>query len=186
MNYLILLFYIIQRLFEIWLNARNEVQLKLKYHAVVVDTNEVKVMKFFHALWFFSLLTESVYHGSIPPLHLALPIAFILLLAQVIRFHTIKTLGEFWTVQVYRIENQPLVSKRGLYRFIRHPNYLAVLLEFIFLPLLLDCHYTMVMGFLLKLLILKRRIQLEEATLSSTSSYQKIFKDKKRFIPMLF
>lgn len=186
MNYLILLFYIIQRLSEIWINSRNEIQLKLKYRAVVVDPNEVKIMKLFHVLWFFSLLTESVYHGRIAPNYLEIPIVILLLLAQAIRFHTIKTLGEFWTVQIYRIENLPLVTNRGLYRFIRHPNYLAVLIEFFFLPLLLGCHFTMVAGFLLNLFILKRRIELEEATLSSTSSYQNAFKDKKRFIPKLF
>jgi methyltransferase len=186
MNYLIIGLYIIQRLFEIWLNSRNEIKLKLKYKAAVVDQNEVKVLKLFHVFWFFSLLTESVYHGSILPFHWALPTAFILLMAQLIRFHSIKTLGEFWTVQVYRIPDQPLVSDRGLYRFIRHPNYLAVLLEFIFLPLLLGCYFTLIVGFLLKLIILNRRIQLEEATLTSTSSYQKIFQNNKRFIPKLF
>ncbi|MDO9180877.1 MAG: isoprenylcysteine carboxylmethyltransferase family protein [Bacteriovorax sp.] len=186
MNYLILFFYIIQRLFEVWLNAKNESKLKLKFKVNVVDLNEIKLLKLFHALWFFMLLTESVYHGKIPALHWAIPIGIILFLAQVIRFHTIKTLGPFWTVQVLKIENQPIISDRGLYRYIRHPNYLAVLLEFIFLPLLLGCCYTLVIGFVLKLIILKKRIILEEATLSSTSSYQTIFKDKKRFIPKLF
>ena len=185
MNYLIILFYILQRFFEIYLNAVNEKKLIKKYRAELILENEVKVLKLFHALWFFALLTESVYHGKIQNPPYVFITAAVLVLAQVIRFHSISMLGEYWTVQIFRINNQPICT-RGLYRFIRHPNYLAVLIEFIALPLILGCPYTLVIGFLLKIIILKRRILYEEENLGLTSSYNKINGSKKRFIPGLF
>ena len=187
MNLIIIFLYILQRLGEMWISQKNEALLVSRYKATIVDPNEVKLMKLFHSIWFFSLITESIYHGEFPTsLIVIIFLGLILFSAQIIRFSCIKSLDQFWTVQVYKIPDQKIITEGGLYRFIRHPNYLAVLLEFLFLPLLLGCPFTLVTGFILNLFILKRRILLEESTLSSTSSYKLDFKDKKRFIPELF
>src|SRR5262249_57390911 len=46
-------------------------------------------------------------------------------LAQALRYWSIRTLGERWNVRVIVVPGDPVVT-RGPYRFVRHPNYVAV------------------------------------------------------------
>ena len=60
-------------------------------------------------------------------------IAFYLAL-QALRYWAIASLGRYWTTRIIAVPNAPLVA-RGPYRFMRHPNYLVVVLEIAALPL---------------------------------------------------
>jgi methyltransferase len=91
-------------------------------------------------------------------------VIFILIFAQTLRWIAIYTLGKYWSIDVYEMNKHELITK-GPYAYFRHPNYFAVVLEFFFLPLLLNCHLTLLVGSLFNLLILKRRIKMEEDAL---------------------
>jgi len=52
-----------------------------------------------------------------------------------LRLSVLRSLGQAWTVRALVPADLPVVD-RGPYRFIRHPNYLALGLEFAGLPLL--------------------------------------------------
>ncbi|HEY4794853.1 MAG TPA: isoprenylcysteine carboxyl methyltransferase family protein, partial [Mycobacterium sp.] len=54
--------------------------------------------------------------------------------SQVLRWWCVTTLGRRWNTLVIVVPNAPLV-RRGPYRFLHHPNYVAVVAEGVALPL---------------------------------------------------
>jgi methyltransferase len=62
------------------------------------------------------------------------PMLVLVLASQALRWWCIATLGERWNTRVIVVPGMPLV-RRGPYRWIPHPNYVAVVVEGIALPL---------------------------------------------------
>ena len=58
----------------------------------------------------------------------------LVVLAQALRWWCIRTLGVRWNTRVIVVPGLPLVTG-GPYRWLRHPNYVAVVVEGIALPL---------------------------------------------------
>lgn len=87
------------------------------------------------------------------------------LLALALRHWCIQTLGDHWTVSVYTVPGAPLVV-RGPYRFLRHPNYLAVAIEFTALPLAFGLWWTFAAAALLGVPGLLYRVRREESILA--------------------
>ncbi len=86
------------------------------------------------------------------------------LAAQALRYWAIHSLGRRWNVRVIVVPGAPLVS-RGPYRYLRHPNYLAVVLEGIALPLVHSAWVTALVFTLLNAWLLAVRIRCEEEAL---------------------
>jgi methyltransferase len=97
---------------------------------------------------------------------LAAPALALVVLAQALRWHCVRTLGERWTTRVIVVPGAPLVT-RGAYRFLRHPNYLAVVIEGLALPLVHSAWLTAAAFTLLNLPLLAVRIRCEERALAS-------------------
>ena len=57
------------------------------------------------------------------------------------------------------------IVNRGPYKFVNHPNYLAVIIEIAVIPVIFSCYYTSLFFTILNILILKRRIKIEETAL---------------------
>jgi methyltransferase len=139
------------------------------------------------------LLHTSVLVGSVVetligersvPLWFGLGAALGVLGANVLRVTAILSLGQHWNVRV--VDSTALgVVASGPYRFIRHPNYVAVFLELLFLPLVQGAWLTAALGAALHLLVLRRRILLEEAVLLAHPAYRASMGPKPRFIPRL-
>lgn len=178
----IILFYILQRITEMLISKDNERWLKENCHAVEVDPSEAIKMKIFHSLWFISLLIETNIKKDIYDGITALFIYLILAICMGVRVYSVDKLKRFWTIKVFSLENQILVTD-GLYKYIRHPNYLVVILEFIFLPLLFKAYLTMVVFSFINLFVLSKRINLEEVTLMNQTNYSEKFKGVKRLVP---
>lgn len=64
----------------------------------------------------------------------AWPMIVLVLAANVLRWWCIKTLGPRWSARVIVMPGLPLVTG-GPYRWFRHPNYVAVIVEGAALPL---------------------------------------------------
>ncbi len=110
------------------------------------------------------------------------PALLVLALANLLRFWVIATLGVHWNVRVVR--SLPLgVVTGGPYRFVRHPNYLAVFLELLALPLVHGAYLTALGGAVLHAAILRRRVALEESVLLADADYRRAFDHKPRFLP---
>jgi methyltransferase len=189
LNIIILGIYALERCLELFVTYRNKKLLETMYGKVeLLDKRESIQMRFFHILWFLCLLTESLAHGQLYNGMFLYFIIFILVLAQILRWTCIFTLGTLWAVDVYKMDSHPVITT-GPYAYIRHPNYLALVTEFFFLPFLLGSPITMVVGSVLNFFMLKRRIGMEEKALQEQSqgkdqSYKEKFKRKSRFIPL--
>jgi methyltransferase len=122
-------------------------------------------MRLFHLLWFCALVLETSVHGQLATGYLFYFYIMFLILAQFVRWFAIYTLTPYWSVDIYDIKNHPII-KTGPYAYLKHPNYLAVIAEFIVLPLLLGCQITLIVGTLGNIFILQRRIKLEESSLA--------------------
>jgi methyltransferase len=90
--------------------------------------------------------------------------AAVVVVAQALRWWTIVTLGQRWNTRVIVIPGLPLVTG-GPFRFLRHPNYLAVAMEVVALPVAVGAWGTAVVGTALNALLMGVRIPCEEAAL---------------------
>jgi methyltransferase len=116
---------------------------------------------------------------------LAIPAIAGVALANALRFWVIATLGVHWNVRV--VASMPLgVVTGGPYRFVRHPNYVAVFVELAALPLVHGAYLTAIAGALLHAAVLHRRVALEESVLMADDSYRRAFERKPRFLPLSF
>ena len=86
------------------------------------------------------------------------------LAAQALRYAAVRALGERWSVRILALPGEPLV-RRGPYRFLRHPNYIAVVVELIAAPLMFGAWRTAIAISLLDFLALRIRIPAEERAL---------------------
>lgn len=86
-------------------------------------------------------------------------------LAVGLRHSCVHVLGDHWTLAVYTVPGAPLVT-RGPYRFLHHPNYVAVAVEFLALPLAFGLWWTLAATVLLGAPGLLYRLRREEAILS--------------------
>ena len=94
-------------------------------------------------------------------------------------------MGSFWNVRLLRREEQPIVTG-GPYRYLRHPNYLAVTIEIAAFPLITGAYWTALAGSAANAAVLWFRIRREEAYLFSFPAYRAAFAGKKRLIPGVF
>jgi len=86
-------------------------------------------------------------------------------LAQALRWWCITALGRRWNTRIVVVPGMPLVD-RGPYRWMSHPNYVAVVLEGIALPMVHTAWVTAVAFTILNAGLLRWRIAAENAALA--------------------
>ena len=162
----LLAFVVVERVFELVLSARNARRLKAR-GGVESGTGHFPLIVVVHTLFPLSLLWEVIRLGARPgplwPLWLGLWI-----LAQGLRYWAIAALGDSWNVRIWVVPGAPLVC-RGPYRFLRHPNYLAVVIELIAAPLIFGAWRTAILISVLNLVALRTRIRAEEGALARSA-----------------
>jgi methyltransferase len=92
------------------------------------------------------------------------PMFAIVLLSQGLRWWCVASLGRRWNTLVIVLPGVPLVT-RGPYRWLRHPNYVAVVAEGLALPLVHSAWLTALGFTLANALVLSVRIRVENAAL---------------------
>jgi methyltransferase len=138
-----------------------------------------------HAGWLVGCAAEPLLAPRPVAPALAWPMVGLWAAALVLRGWTLLTLRRYWHVRVVRRAVQPVVTT-GPYRWIRHPNYLAVVLELAALPLLLGAYATALLAGLANAGVLAARIRREERYLMAFPAYRAAFAHKARFVPGLF
>ncbi|WP_117210234.1 isoprenylcysteine carboxyl methyltransferase family protein [Allorhizocola rhizosphaerae] len=90
----------------------------------------------------------------------------LVLASQALRWWCVATLGKRWNTLVIVVPGLPLV-RSGPYRWLRHPNYVAVVVEGIALPLVHSAWITAVAFTVLNAIVLTIRIRVENAALAT-------------------
>jgi len=167
---------ILQRLTELVLARRNEQRAKAR-GGVEYGARHYPVIVLLHVLWFVGFITESVLRGSGHELvgtSTLWPIwATVFVAAQALRYWAITSLGDAWNTRIIIVPGRRLV-RTGPYKFIPHPNYVAVIMEFIAVPLLVNAPITAVVGTLLNLaLLMLVRVPTERQALRTQNSEQR-------------
>lgn len=153
----------VQRLAELVLAARNRRWL-LGRGAREFGAGHYPLFVALHTGWLAGWLAEGLVRGGGPgaawPLWLGL-----FLVAQGLRYWCIVSLGRRWNTRILVLPGVPPV-RRGPYRVLRHPNYLAVTVELLCGPLIFGAWLTaLAAGVANGLLLLAVRIPAEEAAL---------------------
>ncbi len=165
--WIFLLFVISQRITELILARRNERILKSR-GAIEFDKNGYIVIVAMHVLFFVSLIVEKIFlDRTLNPWWTIFAVLFVL--AQVLRYWAIWSLGVFWNTKVLVAPDHTLVT-RGPYKYFPHPNYIAVITEIAVIPLVFSCYITAALFSLVNLALLRRRIRIEENALRQVSA----------------
>ena len=153
---------VVQRLFELALSARHARALRAM-GGVERARGHFAYIVLVHTLYLPALAAEVVALGARPgaawPLWLALWLG-----AQGLRAAAMRALGVRWTTRIWVLPGAPLVT-RGPYRWLRHPNYLAVAVELAAGPLLFGAWRTALAISALDAVALAVRIRAENRAL---------------------
>jgi len=94
----------------------------------------------------------------------------LVVLAQVVRYLAVSALGDRWNVRVLVVPGEPPV-RSGPYRYLRHPNYAAVLAEAFAIPLVHGAWLTAITFSILNaVLLFGFRIPVEARALAAAAS----------------
>lgn len=164
---------VVQRLVELRLSRRNERALRRR-GAIEAGASHYPWMVVLHAAFLISAPLEVWFLER--PFHpwLGFPMGILLAGATALRYWTIRSLGERWTTRVICLPGG-LIETGGPYRYLRHPNYAAVMIETLALPLLHTAWITALVFGLLNALLLGRRIRVEEELLAAHTEYSEVF-----------
>jgi methyltransferase len=154
----------VERLAELVVSARNIRAAKTR-GAVERGLGHYPAMVALHT----GLLVGAVVEVAVAdrPFHgwLGWPMLALVLAAQALRWWCIRTLGPQWSTRVVVIPGAPLV-RTGPYRWLRHPNYVAVVVEGVALPLVHTAWVTAAVFTVANAVLLRTRIRCEEAALA--------------------
>lgn len=151
----------LERLYEMWLSRRHARRV-LARGGVEVGAGHYPVMVVLHTLFLVSAVAE-VWLLATPALPwLTLLSLVAVVLTMVLRYWAILSLGDRWNTRVLFEPGRPPVT-RGPYRWLRHPNYLAVATEIFFLPLIHGAWRTSLVFSVANAVLLRHRIRVENA-----------------------
>ncbi|AKF83843.1 isoprenylcysteine carboxyl methyltransferase [Myxococcus fulvus 124B02] len=170
---------VLERLVELVLSKRNAAWAFAR-GGVETGQRHYRFMVVFHTLFLVACVAEVfLLHRPFPGVlgWMALGGA---LVAQGLRYWAISTLGSRWNSRIIVVPDLPPVEG-GPYRFLRHPNYVAVVLELACVPLIHGAWWTAVCFSVGNLGLLFVRIRAEEAALGDV--YAKAFSHRPRFLP---
>lgn len=152
-----------QRLVELRRSKRNEAGLRAR-GAQEAAPGHFAAIRCLHAGWLVGCIAEAYWRQQAPGLAVSIPAFVILVLGQILRFAAMSALQERWTVRIMTLPGVPPVT-HGIYRYMRHPNYLGVMFELVALPSLFGCWITAIVCGIANVVILWIRIRAEEAAL---------------------
>ena len=169
----------LERCVELVLSTRNA-RLARARGAVESGQGHYPVMSVFHGAFLVSCALEVVllrrpFPGALGWIALAVVLA-----AQALRYWAVVTLGWRWNTRIVVVPGAPPVTG-GPYRFVSHPNYVAVIAEMLALPLVHGAWLTALVFSLGNAWLLRVRIRAEEQALGQPWAHA--FAGRPRFVP---
>lgn len=160
---ILFIFIVLQRVVELFIAKSNE-RWMLARGGVERGKEHYKWFIVVHTLFFLSILVEiDLRDYSAYKINLFLFTIFILL--QIARVWCITSLGKFWNTKIIILPTETLVEK-GPYKYVKHPNYIVVGLELLFIPLLFGAYVTALIFPFFHILLMTVRIPLENEALA--------------------
>lgn len=173
----------LERIAELALASRNRRRL-LSQGGVEAEPGHYRFMVIVHAAFLAACPLEVLLFARPFVRPLAAAMLILLAVSTLLRFWVLTTLGERWTTRILTLPGvAPVVS--GPFRLLRHPNYLAVVLEIFALPLVHSAWLSAVVFSLANAWVLKVRIAAEERALAEASGYGAAFAGRPRLVPSL-
>lgn len=172
---------VLERLLELVLTRRN-LRWALAHGGVLIAEDRYPRMVALHSSFLLACPLEVVLFDRPFLPWLGWPMLGLLVSTMALRYWAISSLGKHWTTRVVVVPGAEAV-RRGPYRFLRHPNYVAVVLELAALPLVHTAWLTAAVWSAANLWVLRDRIRVEEQALAAHSQYETVFGEVPRFLP---
>ena len=180
--YLLLLSLVgVERLVELAISRRNAAR-ALARGGIEAGQRHFLFMKVLHAGFLVACATEVLLLRRPFVAALGVPMLVLALASQALRYWAVLTLGGSWNVRVIVVPGDLAVTA-GPYRYLRHPNYVAVIAEGVALPLVHTAYLTAVGFTLLNAALLAVRIRCEERALTEHCAYAERLGDRPRLLP---
>ncbi len=172
-----------QRVFELRLSQHNASYI-LAQGGQKHDDNLLSFAKVLQVSWWLAMIAEVWYlDRSFMPVLAAFALTATIA-GQVLRYLSMQALEWRWTLPIMTVPGMPVVAS-GIYRYLRHPNWLGVILEIAFLPLIHSAYLTAIVFSLANAWLMSKRIKTEEQALSENTNYTAAFANKPRFIAFI-
>lgn len=164
---------LVSRRNEAWARARGAVEAGAGHYPWMVVQHTAFLLACFLEVWLL--------HRPFVPV---LGFSMVALLAgtMALRYWTVTTLGKRWTTRILCIPGLPPVTG-GPFRFLRHPNYLAVIVEVAALPLVHSAWWTALVFSVANGFLLRTRIRAEERALEEHNHYLDEFRETPGLVP---
>jgi methyltransferase len=171
-----------ERLLELRISKRNAARAFAR-GALEVGSGHFPFMRALHASLLVAcalevLLLDRPFEPWLGAVMLALVLG-----AQALRYWAIATLGPRWNVRVIVTPGDPVVTS-GPYRWLRHPNYLAVVIEGFALPLVHGAWLSALVFSALNAGLLRVRMRVEERALAEHCEGETRLGDRPRLLPV--
>jgi len=170
-----------ERLVELRISRRNAAW-ALSHGGIEMGETHFRVMKLLHGAFLVACAAEVLLLDRPFLPALGWPMLALALGAQALRYWAIASLGPHWNVRVIVVPGAPAVTT-GPYRWLRHPNYLAVALEGVAVPLVHTAWWTALGFSLANAALLAVRIRCEERALAQHCDYGARLGGLQRFLP---
>ncbi len=153
----------VERIAELVVSQRN-LKWSRAHGGVEFGAGHYPVMVVLHTGLLVGCLVEAAHREFIPALGWSM--FAVVIAAQGLRWWCITTLGRQWNTRVVVVPDAGRITG-GPYRFLSHPNYVAVVLEGIALPLVHSAWITATVFTVLNAVLLWVRISVEDKALES-------------------
>jgi methyltransferase len=155
----------LERLAELVVSKRNAAW-SMERGGVETGFGHYPFMVVLHTGLLVGALVEAWVRRPEVPAVLAWSMTGLVLASQALRWWCITTLGRRWNTRVIIVPGMPPV-RSGPYRWLKHPNYVAVVVEGIALPLVHAAWITALVFSAANALLLRVRIRTEDAALAA-------------------
>lgn len=155
----------LERLAELVISNRNAAW-SLARGGRETGTTHYTAMVVLHTGLLVGMLVEAWLRRPVVSEALAVSMLVLALASQALRWWCIASLGRRWNTRVIVVPDLPLVAV-GPYRLVRHPNYVAVVVEGFALPLVHAAWVTALVFTLANAAVLAVRLRVENAALAT-------------------
>ncbi len=148
----------LQRLWELRKSQRH-LRLLLARGGREHDFGHFPYMALLHGAWLVAMMIE-VWYREFNIIVASISSCFFIV-GQIFRLLAMQLLGERWCARIVTLPDQPPI-RAGIYRYIKHPNYVGVVIEIAAAPLIHSAFVTSIVFSILNIWLLKVRIAAEE------------------------